>query len=108
MGQSADIVATRGRWVTFIEAKVAHWRRALAQCQAHEQVADFICVALASVSLADEFLRTARERGYGVIHCDLPGEKCEWVVRPQKNRNVWGPQRKHWSRFLRTIDYAEH
>jgi len=108
MGQSVDIVATRGRWVTFVEAKIAHWRRALAQCEAHEQVADFICIALASASLSEEFLLIARQRGYGVIHGDLTEDKCKWVERPRINRKVWGPQRQYWARFLRMIDYAEH
>ena len=108
MGQSADIVATRGRWVTFVEAKIAHWRRALEQCVAHEQVADFICVAIASESLADELLAAARERGYGIIHCDLRQKTCQWVTRPRVNHNVWSPERRRWARYLRMIDYADN
>lgn len=106
MGQSADIVATRGRWVTFVEAKVGHWRRALGQCQAHEQVADFVCVALAASGVPEEFLKMSRQRGYGIIHCAIDELTCRWVTRPVRNASVWRPERKRWARLLRTIEYA--
>jgi hypothetical protein len=106
MGQSADIVATRGRWVTFIEAKVGHWRRALNQCRAHEQIADYICVAIAAFSLCEEFISTARERGYGIIHCNPARSHCEWVQFPKRNHNIWPPQRQHWSKCLRVVGYV--
>jgi len=32
MGQSADIVAIKGRWVTLIEVKDRNWYRAIQQC----------------------------------------------------------------------------
>jgi len=108
MGQSADIVATRGRWVTFVEAKVAAWQRALDQCTAHEQVADYICVALGSVSVADDLLRMSKRLGYGVIHCNLSEQTARWVLRPRRNNKVWAPQREYWGKLLRMIEYAEH
>lgn len=103
MGQSADMVATRGRWVTVIEAKMRDWRRALEQCQGHEQVADFVCVAIASVRVADELLRTACARGYGVIHYDVKKGKFGWTLRPRLNRLVWAPQRRHWARKMKDV-----
>jgi Holliday junction resolvase len=107
MGQSVDIVATKGRWVTFVEAKLAHWRRAFSQCEAHETVADYICVAVASVSVAVEFFEEACDRGYGIIHCER-GRDCRWVVRPRRNEKVWLPQRRHWGKYLKVIAYADN
>ncbi len=103
MGQSVDMVATRGRWVTVIEAKMRDWRRALKQCQGHEQVADFVCVAIASTRVADELLRTACARGYGVIHYDRKKGEFGWALRPRLNRLVWVPQRRHWARKMKGV-----
>lgn len=106
MGQSADVVATLGRWVTFIEAKKHDWRRALKQCRAHEQVADFICIALGTRGISDACRDQARTAGYGVIHCEN-GERCEWVLPPQRNTGLWQPQRQRLSEVLRGIDHAD-
>lgn len=106
MGQSADVVATRGRWVTFIEAKKHDWRRALDQCRAHEQVADYICIALGTKAISDTFREEASEAGYGVIHCES-ADTCEWVVQPQRNANLWRPQRERLSQMLRGISHVD-
>jgi len=103
MGQSADMVATRGRWVTIIEAKIRDWRRALKQCQGHEQVADFVCVAIASARVANGLLHMARARGYGVIHYDGKKHKFGWTLRPRLNRLVWTPQRRYWARNMKGV-----
>jgi hypothetical protein len=103
MGQSADMVATRGRWVTIIEAKMRDWRRALEQCQGHETVADFVCVAIASARVADGLLRAACARGYGVIHYDGKKGEFGWTLRPRLNRLVWAPQRRHWAQKMRGV-----
>lgn len=107
MGQSADIAATRGRWLTMIEAKVRDWRRALHQCLAHEQVADFICLAIGVESASDELVDGARQRGYGLILCPPSSESCTWIVRPSRNRGVWRPQRIHLMSLARKISYVD-
>lgn len=106
MGQSADIVATKGRWLTFVEAKVSNWRRAIQQCRAHEHVADFICIAVASSFMSAEFLASAKDLGYGVIQCKGGTGQCRWVLRARRNKRTWRPQRRHFAKALRKIDYA--
>src|SRR5437763_1397047 len=81
MGQSIDMVATRGRWVTVIEAKLQNWRRALRQCLAHEQVADYICIAIASVTVSDSLAEEARRSGYGIIHYCRGSQEFRWVLK---------------------------
>lgn len=106
MGQSADLVATRGRWVTFIEAKKHDWRRALKQCRAHEQVADFICIAVGTKNISTALTDEALSAGYGVIHCEDPSQ-CRWVVQPQRNLHFWRPQRARLSKALRVISHVD-
>jgi len=106
MGQSADLVATRGRWVTIIEAKLGDWKRAIAQCRAHEHIADYICIALGSVSVSDRLRDTASELGYGVIHYNRSVKRFDWVLRPKLNRAVWRPQRKYWANMVRKQNYG--
>jgi G:T-mismatch repair DNA endonuclease (very short patch repair protein) len=107
LGQSADIVATRGRWVTFIEAKVRDWRRALAQCEAHVHVADYICIAIGTHKPRDSSIRLATDRGYGVIGFDSGGKACRWLMGPRLNRDLWLPERRRWARNLREIQHAD-
>src|SRR5438067_204502 len=68
MGQSVDVVAIRGRWVTVFEAKIGKWRKALQQCQGHEAVADYICLALACGTINDDLRSEVEKRGYGLVH----------------------------------------
>lgn len=106
MGQSVDLVATRGRWITMIEAKMRDWRRALIQCQAHEVVADFICIAMAACTVSNELAHAAEARGYGVISCNPVDGTCQWALRPARNGNIWLPQRRHIAQAMRKIEYA--
>jgi hypothetical protein len=106
MGQSADIVATRGNWVTFVEAKVRDWRCALRQCVAHEQVADFICVAVATVSASKALVAEIETCGYGLILCCPSKGHCEWVMPPRRNGKIWRPQRQRLVSLMRKIEYA--
>jgi hypothetical protein len=106
MGQSIDVVATRGRWVTVIEAKLQDWRRALNQCRAHEQVADFICIAIGSAEVSDSLTAEATRAGYGIIHFCRDSQEFRWVRRPSRNRRVWLPQRRHWAQGYKRINYA--
>ena len=105
MGQSIDVVATKNRWITAVEAKLTNWRRALAQCVAHEQVADFICIAVGTGGVSDALFAEANNRGYGIIHCAPTGNCCHWVLRPRRNRQVWRPQRNQLAAALRVIRY---
>ncbi len=106
MGQSADLVASRSRWLTFVEAKRHDWRRALEQCRAHEAVADYICVAISLRSASDALLQDIKEVGYGLIRCDLALQTCEWVLQPSRNTKVWPPQRRRLLAAMKAIDYA--
>lgn len=105
MGQSADVVATRGRWVTFIEVKVRDWRRALEQCRAHRQVADFICIAVGTKSISRTMSEAITLAGYGLIHCSEDGD-CHWIIHPARNVGLWRPQRQKLSDTLRKISHA--
>lgn len=107
MGQSADIVATRGKWVTLVEVKTHNWNRAIKQCRAHEQIADFICVAVASVSVPNGLAEAAKETGYGILHYCRDQEEFEWVLRPRRNDRVWLPQRRYWAKSRRRVLYAD-
>lgn len=107
MGQSADLVATRGRWVTFVEAKVKDWRRAIDQCRAHESVADYICLALCLKRPSAELLAQVDASGYGLLLCDLTSRDCEWITRPKRNSKVWRPQRRKTMSAMRGIPYAD-
>lgn len=106
MGQSIDILASKSRWTTAIEAKLTNWKRALAQCKAHELVADYICIAIATKSVSKDLELEVKERGYGLIHFDSRNSKCVWVIKPRRNTKVWPAQRRLFGRNLRGIEYA--
>lgn len=105
LGQSADLVATRGRWVTFIEVKVRNWRRAFWQCRAHSLVADYICIALGTKNISEAVRQVALDQGIGLIHVST-NSQCTWVVRPTLNAAIWKPQRKRLSQALRAVQHA--
>lgn len=107
MGQSVDLVASRSRWLTFVEAKRHDWRRAFEQCQAHEAVADYICVAISLRSASKALLQEAKDAGYGLIRCDLASQICEWVLQPSRNTKVWPPQRRRLMAAMKAIDHAD-
>lgn len=107
MGQSADIAATRGKWVTLIEVKTRNWNRAIQQCQAHEQIADYICIAIASASVPERLITLATAIGYGVLHYRREHDDFVWIVRPRLNKLVWAPQRRYWAKAQRGVVYAD-
>jgi hypothetical protein len=106
LGQSADIVATRGRWVTVVEAKLRDWRRVLAQCKAHVHVADYICIAIGTHRPRHSSIQVAKEMGYGVIGIDSDFKVCRWLMQPRINRDLWLPERRRWARNLREIQHV--
>ncbi len=102
MGQSADLVAQRGRWITCIEAKLSDWKRAVQQCRAHECVADFVCVALDRKNVPLALVEIAKSQGYGIIHRNSESENSfNWAVRPRRNTKTWQPQRQRLINTLR-------
>jgi hypothetical protein len=107
MGQSADLVATRGRWVTFVEAKVKDWRRAIEQCRAHEAVADYICLALSLKAPSAELLAQVSASGYGLLLRSPQSRGFEWIMRPKRNPKIWRPQRQRTMLAMRGIPYAD-
>jgi hypothetical protein len=107
MGQCADVVGTRNRWVTFFEAKTRDWARALEQCRAHESVADFVCLAVAMKSVPKRLREELTETGYGLVVCDVKQGRCEWLVQPRRNEDVWLPQRRKLAAKMKGIEH-EH
>jgi len=94
MGQSVDIVAQKGRWLSFIEVKLSNWSRALIQSQRHELVADFIIIAVASKSVSMGLMIAAEEKGYGVIHFNRESNRCTIAIKPRLNKKSWPPQKR--------------
>lgn len=90
-----------------IEAKQADWRRAIAQCRAHETVADFICIAVAVKSPSAELIEAVQDARYGLIHVDTQTRECAWLVRPQRNTRIWPPQRRKVAAAMRGIAYVD-
>ena len=105
LGQSADLVATKSRWVTFVEAKMRDWRRALDQCRGHEQVADYICIAVATARRPEALIEIAKQRGYGIIHCHPESGHCHWILPPVRNEAVWRPQRFELAKALKAVNH---
>ncbi|HUT46766.1 MAG TPA: hypothetical protein VMX36_10810 [Sedimentisphaerales bacterium] len=107
MGQSIDLAATKNRWITAVEAKLHDWTRGLKQCKAHELVADYICIAVATQNISDRLRDQALLNGYGIIRWDNRKSVCQWIERPKRNEKVWLAQRRQFSRNLRGIEYVE-
>ncbi len=107
LGQSADIVATKGRWVTVIEAKLNDWGRGLNQCVAHTYVADYVCIAVATESVSPSLQERVADTGIGIIHCPASTGKCRWALRPGRNDRVWRPERERFSRNLQKVAHVD-
>ena len=106
MGQSIDVVATKNRWITAIEAKTTDWRRALVQCRAHVLVADFITVALGLRKPPAALADALHQNGWGLLMFDQTTDAWRWEIRPKRNDRVWRPQRRRFSEGLRRISYG--
>lgn len=105
MGQCADVVGTRNRWVTFFEAKTRDWSRALEQCRAHVSVADYVCLAISMKSVPDRLRSELEQTGYGLVVCDVDEGRCEWLVHPRRNHDVWLPQRRRLAAAMKGIQH---
>ena len=106
MGQSIDLVATKNRHITAIEAKKYNWRRALEQCQAHTLVADYIVLAVAIKKTPTELTEILREKGWGLLKYEATSDSWCWDIKPTRNSNVWQPQRQRFSADLRKVNYV--
>lgn len=106
MGQSTDLVGIKGDEIIAIEAKMSNWRRAIEQCQAHELVADFICIALAKKVIPENLMKIISSKGYGLIICNPHTKICQWIKNPNNNNNIWKPQRLEFEKKIRDINYA--
>lgn len=107
LGQSADMVATKNRWVTLVEVKRRDWRRAITQCRAHEHVADFICIAVACTTPSLEMLEISRSFGYGILIFNEHSKEYSWVLAPKRNKKIWRPQRIVWAKRLSGVPYED-
>ena len=106
MGQSADLVASKEERLIFIEAKLKNWERAIQQCKAHELVADYIYIAIATKKVSPNFKNKAEKLGYGIIHFDNDEQRCNLTLKAKENNRVWKPQRAILKTNLKRICYA--
>ena len=92
MGQSVDMVVKMEDKLLLIEAKLKNWDRAIFQCQAHQMVADYIYVAVATLEIPDKLYLRATELGYGILHFDRNTKLVHERLKARKN-SYWKPQR---------------
>lgn len=104
MGQSADIVALKNHRYIFIEAKMKNWERAIEQCKAHELVADYIYIAIATENVSDNFNQKANSLGYGIIHINKKNKQFNISLRAKMNEKTWDPQREIFRTNLNKIN----
>ncbi len=106
MGQSVDVVIDIDDRLIFVEVKVKNWSKALEQCRAHEMVADYIYIAIATKCISDDLLVQAKNKGYGIIHFNWDTSRWEIVEESCKNDNIWIPQRLILKSKLKLFNYA--
>lgn len=106
LGQSVDVVATRGRHVTVVEVKIAGWRRTALQARSHELVADYILLAVQTPRVMPRTLRSLSATGYGLVRIEPRTLNCTLLVPPRRNLRIWKPQRLHWAHSLRNVPYG--
>lgn len=104
MGQSVDLVTDENGALTFVEVKIKNWAKALEQCKAHEIVADYIYIAIATKKVPDGLIRQAKGRGYGILHYE--GTRWNISLKPEKNLKVWKPQKRILKSKLNNLKYA--
>lgn len=93
MGQRADLVALKEGLVTIVEAKINHKKQVLEQCNAHDVVADYICIAWGGKNISPSLYEDAEKSGYGIIHYSPLHNEYRWAIRPVKNEKFWEPQK---------------
>lgn len=106
MGQSIDIVATKGRWLTCIEVKLSDWKRGLMQCRAHRVVADYVVLVVASARAPTlPLVEEATARRLGIIHFNRSTDSCDWTLKPKRIKELWLPQRRVLSSMVRELGH---
>lgn len=108
MGQSADIVAERSEQLTFVEAKIYNWKRALLQCKNHQIVADYIYIAIGTKSVSQDFYDAAREKGVGIIQYNHESDSCNVYLEAAANDNIWLPQQNVLKRKFEKLKHYGH
>lgn len=106
MGQSVDVVVDSEGFLTFIEVKIKNWTKAIEQCIAHEIVADYIYIAIATKSIPENFVNEAKTKGYGILHYNWDYQCWEHSLKSKKNSNIWMPQRQILNSKLKLMSYA--
>ncbi|OEC32726.1 hypothetical protein A7D25_22615 [Pseudomonas sp. 21C1] len=94
MGQSIDLVGKKSCRIYAFEAKRDNWKRGLAQCKAHELIADYVCLAMGSKSIPTKLVQEVESLGYGLVWCNPEDSSCQWVHEPKINKNIWPPQKQ--------------
>lgn len=107
MEQSIDMVVQKPleTLVIAIEAKLNNWKCAIQQCKAHTLVCDYIVIALALKKVPLKLLSILNEKGWGLIMYNSINDSWKWEIKPQKNNNIWKPQRKKFLNKLQEIEY---
>ena len=94
LGQSVDLVAIKKNNLTFVEAKMSNWRRAIVQCKAHIFAADYIYIGISSNSISKNFLSISRDLGFGIIHVNPSTGECKIFLKPKcLKKSNWMPIR---------------
>lgn len=106
MGQSVDVVVDLDGFLTFIEVKIKNWTKAIEQCMAHEIVADYIYIAIATKGVPKNFINEATTRGYGILHYNWDYQSWELIKKSVKNKNIWKPQRQVLDSKLKLMSYV--
>jgi hypothetical protein len=107
MGQSVDMVVKNGKKLILIEVKLKNWVRAIVQCKAHQLVADYIYIALATSYISKEFYIKVSELGYGILHFNKYTNCTYEYLKPKKNKNFWKPQRNIFEEKLLNLHNYE-
>jgi len=94
MNQYVDIVAIKDGLMTCIEAKLRDWKRAVKQCEPHVFVSDYIYIVIGTKIVSTGLIESAKEKGYGVIHCSMWDGKIKMVLESIKHTKYWLPQRE--------------
>jgi len=106
MGQSIDLVATKGKYISAIEAKRSNWRRALSQCRAHRLVADYIAIAIPAKKAPNDLIDILESEGWGLLLYNADSDSWAWEKTPKRNPHIWKPQRAKFLSDLKAVAYV--
>ena len=92
--QMVDVAGAKNGLLYLIEAKLANWKQAMKQCEAHELVADYIYIAIGTKNISPNFMEAMKEKGFGIIHCHPETGKMYIALKAKKNSYYWIPQKR--------------